>query len=263
MAEQAPPLPNIEPGEFIDENEQTEFMGVLHHIQRMLGQLEQFGINMQAPFMVAGDQVIGNPGPPRNPYNTLPNVQNSAIFRALLRKFLVQSGAFMAEFREFDRKLRTSRNLRDEYRRNRTHAANIFLRYQTIAVLRHNYLPILAQRLFPEQIPNGPNEQVEAHIKGIYASHLSFVLDDYMSRFTKRGNQVSQEEDELRQAAFRATLQLVMNEGGDDARMRKIYERLREYEIESGIIQRIRAADPHPNIIRYYVCPHPLTSIWQ
>jgi len=58
---------------------------------------------------------------------------------------------------------------------------------------------------------------------------------------------------------MRSTLQLVMNRGVDEARMRKIFDHLRDYEHEMQIVQRIMEADPHANIIRYYVCPYPCT----
>jgi len=135
------------------------------------------------------------------------------------------------------------------------------LRFHAIVALRQNFLPALAERLFPEQIPAGLGAQTEAHIKGLYASHLTFVLHENMGRFKKQRRQTDQEED-LQQASMKATLQLAMNRGGDDARMRKIFKHLRDYELESHIIKRIQAADPHANIIRYYVCPHSFTSTY-
>jgi len=261
MAEQAAARPELEAGEIDAPDDDQEFTSFLDRLVAMAGHLEAFTEALGGPLIIVENQPICQPEPTRNPYDTLPNVLNTETVRAQLRKFLRESTQFLADFRAFDHELRTSRNLRDEYRRNRNRAANMLLRFQAIAVLRQNFLPALAERLFPEQIPTGLGAQTEAHIKGLYASHLTFVLHEYMERF-KNNRRLTDEEEDLQQASMRAILQLVINRGGDDARMRKIFKHLRDYEQEMQFIRRIMAVEPHTNIIRYYVCSRPYTSTY-
>jgi len=257
MAEQAAAQPELEPGEIADgPDEDQEFTGFLDRLVEMAGRLEAFVETLGGPLFVMENQPIGQPAPTRNPFETFPNILNSEAVRAQLRKFLRESDQFLADFRVFDRELWTSQNLREEYHRNRNRAANMMLRFQALTVLRHNFIPALAERLYPEQIPTGLGAQMEAHIRGLYASHLTFVLDEYMGRF-KNNRRLTGAEEDLQQASMRATLQVVVNRGGDDARMRKIFDHFRDYNLENQMVRRILAADPHTNIIRYYVCPHP------
>ena len=259
MAEQAAAAgAELEAGEINAPDDDQEFTTFLDRLVAIAGELEAFTRMLGGPLIVVEDEPIGQPEPTRNPYETLPNILNPETVRLQLRKFLQESNQFLADFRVFDHELRTSRNLRLKYHRNRNRAANIMLRFHAIATLRQNFLPALAEQLFPTQVPAGQRTQTEAHVKGLYASHLTFVLHEYMGRF-KNNRRLTKAEEDLQQASMRSTLQLVMNRGVDEARMRKIFDHLRDYEHEMQIVRRIMEADPHANIIRYYVYPYPCT----